>query len=414
MEMTSSPDRAPFHVFRDRRSAFRALALVVALSLYLAVFPSLFRTHGAAAAALSLVPVVFIGWWYGLRLALASGVAFLFVNTVLISMHGQISWASVLQQTGFGSAALIVSGGVIGRLHDVEQAARRELSERRRAEQSLSQHQALLEQTVAARTAELRAANEQLQRQIAEREQIEHELKAALAKEKELGHLKARFTSMVSHEFRTPLTVIQSSADILKRYGATLSDESKADKLERIQEQIDHMVGLLDDVLSISRADSIGPDYSPRLADLRDECRAIAREFGITGGSHHIDITTDDAPVLALVDPKLLRRALTNLISNAMKYSPRGSTVSVIVRSEEEHARIRVRDQGIGIPEVDRAGLFEMFHRATNVGRISGTGLGLPIARQAVEAHGGTISFDSVLHRGSEFTISLPLVTVDA
>lgn len=413
MESISLQGRFVLEAGRDRRVWRRVFALLTTGVLYVAVFPLLFPSRGPSTAALSLVLVVMAGWWFGLRPALAAGIGLFFLNTSLISAHSGMPWADVVQLSGLGSAALLISGAAIGRFHGIEVAARREMQERRRAELALTQQHAVLEQTIAERTAELREANQRLESEIAERKQVEAELQAALATEKELNQLKLRFTSMVSHEFRTPLTVIQSSADILRRYSAKLSDESKADKLERIQTQVEHMVGLLNDVLSISRADSVGVEYNPRLADLRDECRVIAREFEMTGGSHHIAFSTDDSPVLALVDPKLLRQALTNLISNAMKYSARGTTVSIAVRAIGDDAVIRVRDQGIGIPEEDRAGLFEMFHRANNVGKVSGSGLGLTITKQAVEAHGGAITFESMLNRGTEFTICLPAVKVD-
>lgn len=413
MQTIPAPDRSVWSTLRGQNIRWRVLVLAGLIALYVAVFPSVYRWHGATTAALSVFPILLIGWWFGLRAVIAAGAAFFVVNNVYIAHLSGEPLMTVVAGTGFGSAALMLAGIVIGRLHDVESAVKRELQERRSAEEALKQHRAALEQLVAERTAELQAANENLQQEIADRRQAESDLQAALNKEKELGQLKQRFTAMVSHEFRTPLTVIQSSADILRRYNTKLSDESKADKLQRILTQVEHMVTLLNDVMSINRADVVGTEYNPRLTDLRDYCRAITQEFQMTGGSHHIAFSAEETPVLALIDPKLFRQALTNLISNAMKYSARGTTVSLALRSDADSAIIRVRDQGIGIPEEDLKNLFEIFHRAQNVGKVQGTGLGLTIAKQAVEAHGGTINVQSVLNRGTEFTICLPLVRVD-
>jgi signal transduction histidine kinase len=413
MQTVSLPRLSLRSAIPGRIIGWRGIPLVALTAAYVLVFPLLYPTRGATTAALSVVPVLLIGWWFGLRMVLAAGALFFVLNTTLISQNSGMTWSEVIQHSGFGSGALLLVGVVMGRLHDLESSMQRELNERRRAEEALTQHHAMLEQVIAERTHELRVANEMLQLEVAERRQIEADLQAALDKEKELNQLKLRFTSMVSHEFRTPLTGIQTSADILKRYSSKLSDESKADKLERIQTHVSHMVTLLNDVMSINRADALGLEYNPRLTDLRDYCRSIAHEFQLTGGSHHIQCVTDETPTLALVDAKLLRQALTNLITNAMKYSARGTTVAIALKAEGDHAIIRVRDQGIGIPEDDQKDLFEIFHRAQNVGKVQGTGLGLTIAKQAVEAHGGTIAVQSVLNRGTEFTICLPLVVVE-
>jgi PAS domain S-box-containing protein len=245
-------------------------------------------------------------------------------------------------------------------------------------------------------------------RDITERKQMEQGLRAALEEERELSELKSRFSSMVSHEFRTPLAIILSSVGLLQRYHSRMPEEKREEHLQQIQTQVGHLVGLLDDVLTLSRAEALGIAITGESVNLTSFCNEIVEEIQQTTQKHQIlyTVTGDSRPVI--IDTKLLRQAIMNLLSNAVKYSPEGGTVSLNLTYDNESVVIQCEDTGIGIPEADQKRLFEVFHRARNVGNIPGTGLGLPIVKRAIEAHGGTITVDSAVGSGTTFIISIP------
>lgn len=240
--------------------------------------------------------------------------------------------------------------------------------------------------------------------------QLEASLRAALERERELNQMKSNFVSMVSHDFRTPLTVIRSSADILESYFDRLDAERKANHFGKIRTQIERMVRLLDDVLTISRADMGATPFSPLPISLHRFCQGVVDEFqSMPTMQHTLIYTHADGPARVLVDEKLLHQALVNLLTNAFKYSPEGSEVQLDLAFDQEQAIISVRDQGIGIPEADQPRLFDTFHRASNVGEIPGTGLGLAIVKRSVEAHQGSIRCESQLGVGTKFSMAIPL-----
>lgn len=244
---------------------------------------------------------------------------------------------------------------------------------------------------------------------ITQRKHTEASLRSALAQEKELSELKTRFISMVSHDFRTPLTVIQSSAEILQAYHDRLDEQRKTQHFSKIRTQIQRMVQMLNDVLTISRADAGALTVNLARVNLNRFCQELAEEFqSAPGMKHHLVYRDLDGPEAVLVDEKLLQQALINLLTNAFKYSPEGSTVYFDLSYDNADAVIEIKDSGIGIPEADQGRLFEMFHRAGNVGTIQGTGLGLAIVKRSVDAHGGSIAFVSQENAGTTFTIRIP------
>ena len=259
------------------------------------------------------------------------------------------------------------------------------------------------------------AEEAQLRAQVAEA--AKEEIYKALETEKQLGLLKSRFVSMTSHEFRTPLTTILSSAELIQDYGHKWTQEKKLQHLQRIQTAVKHMTNLLDDVLLIGKAEAGKLDYNPVLLDLVQFCRNLVEEIQTTTKSHTITFISQNnctdkgqsSCERVYMDEKLLRHILSNLLSNAIKYSPQGCSVNFDLVCEREEAVFKVRDRGIGIPEKDRAKLFDSFHRASNVGTISGTGLGLAIVKEAVDLHGGKIAVESEVGVGTTFIISLPL-----
>ena len=247
---------------------------------------------------------------------------------------------------------------------------------------------------------------------IQERKRAEAEIRSVLAKEQELSELKSRFVSMASHEFRTPLSTILSSAELLERYSHKWSSEKKLTHFQRIQTAVKHMNEILNDVLFIGKAETGKLEIQPSPLDLVQFCQELAEDLQLCDRNQHpIQFESPLQCVLACVDEKLLRHILTNLLSNAMKYSPPGRSVSFLLSCQPGEARFQISDRGIGIPPGDQQHLFESFHRASNVGTISGTGLGLAIVKRCVDVYGGQIHLDSTVDIGTSFTVVLPVET---
>ena len=247
---------------------------------------------------------------------------------------------------------------------------------------------------------------------VTERRRAEEEIRRALEKEKELNELKSRFVAMTSHEFRTPLATILSSAELLEQYGARLPDAEKRELYHSIRAAVERMTKMLDNVLVIGRAEAQMLEFRPAPTDLAAFCSGLADEMRLAAGpGHAIEYSYEGARGAVKVDEKLLRHVLVNLLSNALKYSPGGGAVGFHVRLAGAEAAFEITDRGIGIPREDHSRLFETFHRARNVGNISGTGLGLAIVRKSLDLHGGAIRFDSAPGAGTRFHVTIPLAS---
>ncbi|MCL6435304.1 MAG: PAS domain S-box protein [Leptolyngbyaceae cyanobacterium HOT.MB2.61] len=246
-------------------------------------------------------------------------------------------------------------------------------------------------------------------RDITERKQAE-ETRKALQKEKELNDLKSRFISMVSHEFRTPLSVIVLSTRLLERFHTVAPEEKQLLYLDRIQAAAKRMTQLLDDVLFLGKTELGKQEFNPSPLELVQFCQDLVEEMQLTISSgHKIHFVCQETSISAWMDEVLLRHIFTNLLSNAIKYSPVNQLIHFELIRQQNWATFRVQDQGIGIPEADRQQLFQSFHRGSNVGKIPGTGLGLAIVYQSVRLHHGTISVESQVEAGTTFTVCLPL-----
>lgn len=226
----------------------------------------------------------------------------------------------------------------------------------------------------------------------------------------ELREQRSRFISVLSHELRTPLGAIQLANSMLRSYGDRLTDEEKRESYDTIDTQVEQLAEIIHDVTTISRTDFTGVEFEPEIVDLETYLRDIIEEFELAYRMQCcIEFVGTGRRVEAPVDRKLLRRAITNLLTNAIKYSPPETPIEITLMVEGDEAVVLVRDHGIGIPEEDLEHLFQPFQRASNVGQIQGTGLGLAITQQAVEQHGGTISVDSHVGEGTTFIVRLPL-----
>ena len=264
------------------------------------------------------------------------------------------------------------------------------------------------------RPARLVAAADMTERRALEAERMNVEsLEIELNKEREVTLLKERFTQMVTHEFRTPLSVIVSTIDILKSYIDRLSKDDISRKLDIVTKEARRMSTLLDDVLSISRASAGRVSVMLETFDAVDVLRGIVENVSMADRGHHtfvINPLCNTAPLSA--DRRLFEQVLINLLTNAVKYSPAGTTVSAEICVDTDHMTLRVSDQGIGIPEDERHRVFEAFHRADNASGIEGTGLGLAIVKQSVTQLGGEVYFTSEVGAGTTFTVSLPVEPV--
>lgn len=246
---------------------------------------------------------------------------------------------------------------------------------------------------------------------ITDQKRAQEETRRALAKERELSELKSRFVSMTSHEFRTPLATILSSAELLDDYGDRLPEVEKKELFEHVKAAVTRMTHMLDDVLVIGKADAGRFHFNPAPCDPRAFCVGLLDELRrATNGSHQLAFSHRGDEAVRLLDAQILRHVLSNLVGNAIKYSPRGELVRLELECRDDATVFEVIDRGIGIPDDDRTRLFETFTRGRNVANISGTGLGLAIVKRLVSLHGGSISVDSRVGHGSRFTVSFPLI----
>lgn len=239
---------------------------------------------------------------------------------------------------------------------------------------------------------------------------VEQQLRAALEKEKELGEMKTRLISTASHEFRTPLSAIISSTELLEHYSQRWSEEKKVEILSRISQSANKLTRLIEDILVYSRAEEGKLNCTRARLDLPTFCQGLVANFQPNATDEKtlrmVEIGQRQETYL---DEKLLSHILTNLLSNGVKYSKPGGLVTLELEWQPDQVTFRVKDAGIGIPLKDQANLFEPFQRASNVGTISGTGFGLAIVKFSVLAHSGQIYFESVEGQGSTFTVNLPL-----
>ncbi|MBX3240251.1 MAG: PAS domain-containing sensor histidine kinase [Chitinophagaceae bacterium] len=284
---------------------------------------------------------------------------------------------------------------------DIEKNIQQKQRELESITQEIQQLNTQLEAKVEERTAILKDALEKL-----ERSQVE--LNEALKKEKQLNELKSRFVSMASHEFRTPLSTILSSATLVSKYPLT-EDEAKREKhISRIKDAVNHMNELLEDFLSLGKLEEnrIGfapAEFAPQnfFEEVVDEMRAQVKN----GQTIEFDYEGEDS---FFTDKRILKVTLLNLLSNAIKFSGEHRPIRLKVSNKNETLKILVKDSGIGIPEEDIPYLFDTFFRSKNASNIQGTGLGLPIIKRYLQLLDGSIQINSQLGKGTEVLITLP------
>ena len=271
--------------------------------------------------------------------------------------------------------------------------------------------------------------NAQVERENLERKLAEHTEKAAgvgraLAHEEDLSNIKNHFVSMVSHEFRSPLSIINLSAEVLDGCLDELTSTERTEQLKEIQSAVKRMTQMMGDFLVHGKCASGKMECKPALVEVETLCRRlIADVLREGGGSRTGEYVVDPGVGAAWLDEKILRHILGNLLSNAVKYSAAGQPVKLEVKrvagsalpkggtgtEAEPHLEFKVSDSGIGIPAADLAKLYQTFHRASNVGNRPGTGMGLAIVKQFVDLHRGTIRFESEEGKGTTVRVRLPI-----
>jgi PAS domain S-box-containing protein len=247
-----------------------------------------------------------------------------------------------------------------------------------------------------------------LVRDISARKQVEFEVQANLERARELVELKSRFVSVASHEFRTPLAGAVSNVDLLERYGPDIDPGKRRLVIERLKRAHGRLTNITDDILAVGRAEAGRTSVTPVEVDLDRFVQEVIRESEQVDQHRHSHLyRREGGSSVVQTDPKLLHYILSNLLSNAARYSPAGSAVSVTLALHDDHYAVVIADQGIGIPAPDRARLFEPFVRGSNVGEIGGTGLGLNIVKRYTELLNGRVELvPSAV--GATFRVQIP------
>jgi PAS domain S-box-containing protein len=279
----------------------------------------------------------------------------------------------------------------------------------KRSEEQLIVYAAELEKKVEMRTEALNNTITKLEEEVIERKKAEEEVRRSLEKERELNDLKSKFVSIASHEFRTPLSTVMSSAALIQQY-KDRKDYDKQDKhILRIKSSVNHLAQILDDFLSLGKLEEGRVDVKIEDIEVGNFLKEIAEEVNsflkdgqkvILDCAHGVESISTDS--------RILRNIMFNLISNASKYSDVNKSIYIQCKNSNGKTLFGIKDEGIGIPKEDQKHLFDRFYRASNAGNVQGTGLGLNIVKRYVELIGGEISFESEYEKGSTFSISLP------
>lgn len=258
----------------------------------------------------------------------------------------------------------------------------------------------------------LQAVEARLEKIALQRQQRETEIeqwRQAFEQERDQRLFKSKLVAMFSHDFRNPLSSILSSINMLQNYADRMDEQRRLRYLNRAEASVYQLLQMLDDMLLVSQMETGNFDFRPERLKAAELLQTVVDEFQFIHTDAYTLVFESRYAASITADSRLLRQIAANLISNAIKYSPQGSQVDVLLAGDDQQVRISVRDQGIGIPEADRARLFTAFQRASNAGDISGTGLGLAIVKQAVDLHGGWVDLESRVGVGTTVNVTLPL-----
>lgn len=287
-----------------------------------------------------------------------------------------------------------------------------DISLRKKHEKQILELNVQLEQKVEKRTAALIKSISELEAEVAKRKEAEHKISEALRKERELSELKTKFLSLVSHEFKTPLSGILTSAALIARYTQTDQQDRREKHLKTIQSKVKYLDNILNDFLSVERLESGKATYKFDVFPLSKVVNEVIYSANmLLKEGQRIKYPENIDHIFLRFDEKILELSLTNLVNNAIKYSPEFTTIDFEVEEKGERLIIKITDQGIGIPKEEQKFVFNKYFRAENALLIQGTGIGLNIVKSHLENLDGTISFESEKDKGSTFIISIPLQT---
>lgn len=261
----------------------------------------------------------------------------------------------------------------------------------------------------------LKAVQTRLQKNAREQDELQQQivqLEMALAVEEEQRLVKAKMVAMVAHDFRNPLATILSSNNLLRDYADRMDADRRLDHMNRIDASVRNLISMLDEMLLLAQIDCGSLVFSPEPLNVGLFLQQLVEAFQLINIDSHRILFDNRFATTLWVDPRLLQQIASNLISNAIKYSPSGGVVQVTLDNTGAHIVLTVHDQGIGISEADQLSLFEAFQRGSNVGNIPGTGLGLTIVKQAVELHLGEIQIESQIGSGTTMIVTLPATEV--
>lgn len=265
------------------------------------------------------------------------------------------------------------------------------------------------------RPAQLLSLRDITARKSAEVEQREWEkLLVALEKEKEMSRVRTNFMSTIIHEFRTPLSVIQSASDLLDTYYDRLTEEKRRLRLDTIKSQIRQLDTLLSEISLTVHAEMGQLAFNPTPLNLEDVCQKFIDDLRRTIGASHLFVfeVNQRYDYHVMGDPTLLMHIIPNLLSNAIKYSSPGLEIDIRLYQDGDTMVITITDHGIGIPLEDQKHLFESFRRGSNVGDINGTGLGLKLVKDCVTVHGGSLTVESIEGVGTTCIVRLPRIEI--
>jgi PAS domain S-box-containing protein len=291
-----------------------------------------------------------------------------------------------------------------------------DITQRKEIENSMLKQKTELEKF----TGKIRQLNADLEIKVEERtlilkealqklEQSQDELSEALDKEKQLNEIKSRFVSMASHEFRTPLTTVLSSASLLSKYTSTEDQEKREKHVQRIKNSVNNLNDILEDFLSLGKLNEGKIEKKFEQVNLKTIVDDTVEEMKAQLKKQQYFEVSCSSDYDAFTDKKLFRNVLINLISNAIKFSDEKKSITITVRVNADKAVITVADEGIGISKEDQEHLFSSFFRAANATNIQGTGLGLHIVKRYVDLLGGEVALQSELNKGTTITFSIPI-----
>lgn len=284
-----------------------------------------------------------------------------------------------------------------------------DITVRKKQEEEIRVLNSQLENKVTERTKELKKSISRLEAEVERRVKAENKIKESLRKERELNELKTKFLSLVSHEFKTPLSGIYTSATLAGKYTESEQQEKRDKHIKTIQNKVKYLNNILDDFLSIERMESGKVNYkfsefpiSKVINEVIYEANMLLKE----GQNINYPLGIDN--IVIDFDEKILELTLTNLVNNAIKYSPENTTIDIRVTEKDDQLEIEIADEGIGIPESEQKHIFNRYFRAENALLNQGTGIGLNIVKNHLENLRGTITFTSEENKGSTFKVTIP------